>query len=187
VCIFPISSFSLFLTIFQVLQCVFLILHVFQCFLPYFMPYHVSFSFSSFVSYLPYSRSYHDFLIFLICQFSRYIQVPTVCVFHFALFSVFLATCNVLPCDFRIFLVCKFSRHTPYPTVCISHFPRFSVFFGHIPDPKECVYLFTLFSVFLPYCMSYCVHFSFSTFLSVSHHIPGQTVFVSHFPRFSVY
>ena len=29
--------------------------------------------------------------------------------------------------------------------------------------------------------------FPFSTFLSVSRHIPGQTVFVSHFPRFSVF
>ena len=31
------------------------------------------------------------------------------------------------------------------------------------------------------------MHFSFSTFLSVSRHIPGQTVFVSHLSRFSVF
>jgi hypothetical protein len=31
------------------------------------------------------------------------------------------------------------------------------------------------------------VHFSFSRFLSVSSHIPGSTVFVSHFPDVSVF
>ena len=70
VCISNFSRFSLFLAIFQVLQCVFLILHVFPCFSPY-------------------SRSYHDFLIFLVCQFSRHIQGPTVCVSHFPRFSFF--------------------------------------------------------------------------------------------------
>ena len=30
------------------------------------------------------------------------------------------------------------------------------------------------------------MHFSFSTFLSISCHIPGPTVFVSHFPGFSL-
>jgi hypothetical protein len=47
-----ISRFSLFLAIFHVLQCVFFNLHDFQLFSPYFMYYHVSFSFSSFVSFL---------------------------------------------------------------------------------------------------------------------------------------
>jgi hypothetical protein len=32
--------------------------------------------------------------------------------------------------------------------------------------------------------MSYSVHFPFSTFFSVSRHIPGPTVCVSHFSRF---
>ena len=49
---FSYFMFSLFLTIFQVLQCVFLLLHVFQCFSSYFMSYYVSFSFSSFFSFL---------------------------------------------------------------------------------------------------------------------------------------
>ena len=44
--------FLLLLTIFQDLHCVFLILHFFQCFLPYFMYWHMSFSFSSFVTFL---------------------------------------------------------------------------------------------------------------------------------------
>jgi hypothetical protein len=32
----------------------------------------------------------------------------------------------------------------------------------------------------------YSVCVLFLTFLSVSRHIPGQTVFVSHFPRFTI-
>ena len=47
-------------------------------------------------------------------------------------------------------------------TVFVSHFPRFSVFW--------------------PISRSYSVHFSFSTFLSVSLHIPGPTVYISYFP-----
>jgi hypothetical protein len=42
-------------------------------------------------------------------------------------------------------------------------------------------------SVFLPYSSSYSVHSSFFTFFSASRHIPGHTVFVSHFPHFSVF
>ena len=122
-------GFLVFLTIFHVLPCAFLIFLVchFSRHLP--GPTVCLFHFTRFSVFSPYSRSYHDFLSFLACQFSRHIQVPTVCVFHFALFSVFLAICNVLPCEFLIFLICKFSHHTPYPTVCISHFPRFSVGF----------------------------------------------------------
>jgi hypothetical protein len=52
VCISNIYRFSLFLAIFHVVQSVFLISHVFHCFLPYFMSYNVSFSFSSFFSFL---------------------------------------------------------------------------------------------------------------------------------------
>jgi hypothetical protein len=39
-------------------------------------------------------------------------------------------------------------------------------------------------SDFLPYPRTYSVCFSFSTFLSVSRHIPDPTVCVSHFPGF---
>ena len=35
--------------------------------------------------------------------------------------------------------------------------------------------------------MSYSVHFLFSSFLSVSRHIPDPTVCISHFPLFSVF
>ena len=92
VCIFHISGFSIFLTIFQFLQCVFLTLHVFQCFLPCFMSYHVSFSWFSFVSFLIiYQVLQCEFLLFQVGQFFCHIPGPTVCVSHFARFSVFIA------------------------------------------------------------------------------------------------
>jgi len=69
-------SFSLlvsFLAIFQVLQCVFLIFHFFQCFSPYFAFYCVCVSFSTFI------------------QFSRHNTGPTLSISHFSHFWVFLA------------------------------------------------------------------------------------------------
>ena len=50
--------------------------------------------------------------------------------------------------------------------MCLSHFLRIIVFW--------------------PYYSSYSEHFSFSSFVSVSCHIPDQRVFVSLFPRISV-
>ena len=44
---------------------------------------------------------------------------------------------------------------------------------------------FPRFSVFSPCSRSYIVHFSFSTFFTVSRHIPGLTLSFSHFPSFS--
>ena len=46
---------------------------------------------------------------------------------------------------------------------------------------------FPRFSVFSPCSRSYIVHFSFSTFFTVSRHIPGLTLSCSHFPSFSVF
>ena len=52
----------------------------------------------------------------------------------------------------------------------------------------QCVCLiYHVFSVFSPYSRTYGVHYSFLTFFSVFHHIPDQTVFVSHFPCWSVF
>jgi hypothetical protein len=114
VCIFHISGFSIFLTVFQFLKCVFLTLHVFQCFFPYFMSYHVSFSWFSFVSFLIlYQVLQSEFLLFQVGQFSRHIPGPTVCISHFSGFSVFLAIFHVLPCEFISFLICQFSCHIP--------------------------------------------------------------------------
>ena len=46
------SGFSVLISIFQVIHCLWLLFHAFSVFLPYFMSYHVCFSFSSFVSFL---------------------------------------------------------------------------------------------------------------------------------------
>ena len=93
-------------------KCVFLILHNFQCFSPYFMSYHVIFSFSMFFSFLA--------LLLLVLLWT------------FLIFHIFQC----------------FSRHIPGPTVWVSHFP--------------------FWSVFLPYSRSYRVYFSFFTVFNVS-------------------
>ena len=67
----------------------------------------------------------------------------------------------------------------------ISDFPRFSVFLDKF-QVLLCDFLI-FFPGLSPYSRSYSVQFSFSTLFSVSRHIPGHTVFVSHFPRFSVF
>ena len=100
-------------------------------------------------------------------SFSHHISRPTVCVSHFPKLSI--------------------SRHIPGPTVCISHFPTFSVFLSIIQDLQCVSLIFHVFQCYLPYFTSYSVHFSFSTLFSVSLHIPGQTMFESHFSRISFF
>jgi hypothetical protein len=102
--------FFSFLTIIQVLECVFLIFHVFDCFWPYSSSYSVCVSF---------------------CNLLR-----------------FLAIIQVLHCVFLLSMFVTLSRHIPGTTLCVSHFPQFSFF--------------------SPYYRSYSVYFSFSPFLSVS-------------------
>ena len=73
-------------------MCTFIIFHVFQCFSPKSRFYSVYFSF---------------FMFFTV---SRHIPGPTVCVSQFSCFSVFLALFHVLSCEFLILIVCQFSR-----------------------------------------------------------------------------
>jgi hypothetical protein len=182
-----ISRSSLFLVIFHVLQCVFLILHIFQCFLPYFMSYRVNFSISSFVSFLFINQVLQfNFLLFQIGQFSCHIPGLSLCVSHFARFSVFIAIFHVLPCgfsfssfvsflvinkflecEFLIFLVCQFSRHIPGPTVCISLFSGLSVFL-------------VIFQVIQ--CLRLIFHFC-----QFSCHNPGPIVYIFHISHVSVF
>ena len=85
VCISHISRF--FTAIFHVLQCLFLSLHNFQCFSPYFMSYHVSVSFSPFVTFLAINQVLQcEFLFFQVGQFTRHIPGPTVCISYFSHF-----------------------------------------------------------------------------------------------------
>jgi len=181
-------NFSLFLAIFQVLQCV-----------------SQFASFSVFLAIFQVLPS--EFLIFLVCQFFffRHIQCPAMCVSHFPCWSVFLpysmsykvnfqfslfvsflAIFHVLQCGFLIFTFffqCFWPFSRSY-SVCVSFstfvsflatiqvlngvYFLFHVFtvFCHIPGPTVGVSHFALFQCFLPYFMSYHVTFSFSSSVS---------------------
>ena len=104
------------------------------------------------------------FLIFRDFQFAHHIPVPTVCIFHFSRFSVFLA----------IFQVIQW--------LCLI----LHVFHCFSPNPGPTVFLiFHVFHSFSPYSMSYNVCFSICTIFSFSHHISCTTMWVSHFPHLS--
>jgi len=68
----------------------------------------------------------------------------------------------------------------------VSHFPRFSVFLPYSMSYNVLLSFFMFFSS-LAIIQVYCVYFSFFMSLSVSSHIQGPTVCVSHFARFSVF
>ena len=68
----------------------------------------------------------------------------------------------------------------------ISNFSHFNLFSSYSRLYSICVSFSTFFS-FPPYSWSYKVYFSFFTFFTVSRHIPGHTVFVSHFLCSSVF
>jgi hypothetical protein len=80
-------------------KCVFLILHNFQCFSPYFMSYHVIFSFSMFFSFLALLLLVllWTFLIFHIFQCSSTYSRSYRGSFSFSFLVSFLAIFKVLP------------------------------------------------------------------------------------------
>ena len=100
---FSLCTFFTVSRIFQLLQCVCLLFHVFQFsrHIPG-APLCVS-HFTCFSGFSPYSRSYHDFLMFLLCQFSRHIQGHYIVCFSFSKFFKFLAIFQVLQWAFLIF------------------------------------------------------------------------------------
>ena len=135
----------------QVLQCEFLIFYVFHCFLPY-------------------SRNLVCVSHFAHLDFSvsRHISHSNVCVSHFPLFSVFLpySMFYILQFSFSKFL--SFSCHIVSPTVCVC--VSFSTLFRvshHIPAPIVWVSHFFRFPCFSLYSRSYNVHFSFFTLFQV--------------------
>ena len=158
----------MFLAIFQVLQCVFLIFQKFQCFSPCSRSHSVCMSFSTIFSvschilvpaswfslfpswsvFLTYSRSYIvHFSFFMLFAVSYHIPGPTVCVcLIFHVFFSFLAIIQVLLFEFVIFLVGQFYRHIPGPTVCIFHFYLFQCFSPFSRSYSVCVYFSTFFS-----------------------------------------
>jgi hypothetical protein len=109
VCASHFPRFFSFVAIFQVLQCAFFIFHFFTVSRSFTGPTGCVSHFARFFQcFSPYSRSYHDFLIFL--------------------FASFLDIFKVLQCVFLIFHVFQFSGHITGPNVFISHFSRYSVF-----------------------------------------------------------
>ena len=168
-----------FLAIFQVLQCAFLIFHVFQwfrhfassqvdvshfpwfsVFLPYSMSYSGHFSFSTFFSFSRHSSRPKGFISHdPHFQLSWPIAGPTVCISHFSCFSIFVVIFHYLTSVSLIFREFQFFCHIPCPTVDISKFYNFFSFSRHISRPKVCISHFPWFSVFSPYFRSYSVHF----------------------------
>ena len=144
-----ISHFSLFLTTIQIIQFVF----VFYTFFIFHVSRHISL--------LP-----CEFLIFLICQFSCHIPVPTVGNFHFSRFLVFLAIFQVLQFAFWYFLIfhCFSSQSRSY-SECFS----FCMFFKFFAKFRVLIWVFLIFQVFhcfSPQSRSYSVCFSFYRFFS---------------------
>ena len=199
------STFFRFLTLFQVLECTFFIFDIFDSFSQYFRSCNVFFSFSTFFCvsrHIPIPTMWVSH--FLLSVFSLYVMSYTV-LYHFLRFSVFLAIFQDLPCEILIFIFCQFSRHIPGPTVCVSHFPGFLTFLAICQVLEFTFIIFHVFLCFSPYSRSYHVSFSissfvsfltilqvlrcvsFSTFPPFSSHIPGPTMWISHFPRFSVF
>jgi hypothetical protein len=134
--------FFSFLAIFQVLECSFLIIYIFQCILSYshlcllshtfqiccHTPGHILFV-SHFTCFFQYIVTFHVLqclcLLFQTFQFSRNIPGPRVCISHFLPFSIFLAISQVRQCLCLLFHTFQFCCQTLGPTVCFSHFPRF--------------------------------------------------------------
>ena len=118
----------MFLAIFRIILCVFLISHVFYCFSQFSTSYSVCFSFSMNFSFLAILQIIeYTFLISYSFIVSRHSPGQIVFVSCFTFFSVF-ALYLVLQCAFLVSHVFSVSNHIPGPTVCVSLFPWFSVF-----------------------------------------------------------
>ena len=184
-------SFSLIfslLDIFTVLQCAFLIFHVFSDFV-IFQSSSGCFSFSMIFSFIAIFHvlqwTFINFPPFF--SFPHHISCPKGCISHFPWFSVFSPNSRSYSVHFSFSTFFSVSRHNAGPTVYFSHFSRFSVLLAifHIIQCAFLIFhLFTRFSGFLPYSMSYNVNFLFFTSFSVSRHNPGPTVCIPHFLMF---
>ena len=78
-----------------------------------------------------------EFLIFLLCQFSRHIPDPKIRVSHFPFWSVFTPYSRSYIVHFSFSTFLSVSRHIPGQIVFVSHFPCFPVF-CNIPGPTMC-------------------------------------------------
>ena len=101
----------------------------------------------------------------------------------FFLLISFLAI--LLQCAFIFFNFFSVSHHIPGPTFCVSHYPRFS-FFSPFPTSYTGHFSFSRFFIgFTIFQVKQCLCTIFDVF-QFSRHIPGPTVYISPFSRFSV-
>ena len=124
------------------------------------------------------------FLIFLVCQFSRHIPVPTGCIsnfprfsmcltfsmsysvcFSFAHFSMFLTIFQVLPWFSHFPRLSFFLTYARSYSVCFS-FSTFFIFLAILQVLMCICVIFHVFRCLLPYSRSYSVCVSFSTIFS---------------------
>ena len=126
------------------------------------------------------------FLFFRVFTVSSHIRGPTVCVSHIAVFSVFLATFQILSVCFSFSTSLRVSHDIPSPTVFRSPFPRLSLFSRYSIFLQCGCLIFPIFD-FLGIYRSYCVHISFFMFFTVTCHVPGPTMWVSRFSHWSLF
>ena len=107
-----------FLTIFQVLECAIFIFHFFQCFLPYSRSCSVLSHFPRFhFSHQNTGTTVYISQYFMYSTVSLQISGPTECASHITHFSVIFAIIHVLACEFLIFLDSQISHHISGPTL----------------------------------------------------------------------
>ena len=126
-----VSNFPIFFSfhaIIQVLQCTFLIFHVFLCFLTYSRSYSDLFSFSNFFSVSRHIQG-HRVFVSNFPIFSVFTPGHTVYISHFLRFSLFLNMFQVLQWAFLIFHV--FSVFSPNSRSYSMHY-SFSTIFIHL-------------------------------------------------------
>ena len=149
VCVSHYSRFSVFLAIFQVLQCAIFIFQFFHfsCHIPGHSVFCLIFHVFLFSRWNPGTTVWIS-QYFTYSTVSCHISGTTVWDSLIAHFSVIFAIIHVLACDFLIFLICQFFCHFPGPTMWVSHFlcwgvlSAYSRFYsGH--------FHFSIFSVFL--------------------------------------
>jgi len=156
----PFPRFSVFLAIFQVLQCAYLLFHVVQCFSPCFRSWSFCFLFSTFLNVSTRITSQTVFMSHNPCVcfwFSRFCSVschyqgPIMGISHFPCFSVLLAIFRVLQCafSFSTFYSVLFCFFSWFYFLFVFLFLFLFFFFCHFSGPTVCISHFPGFSVFL--------------------------------------
>ena len=166
---FSFSTFSVFLAIFQVIQCLCIIIHVFQfsCHIP--GPTVLISHFASFWVFLALFHVLQCVFLFSMNSVFSLNPGPNYCISHFSRFPVFLSIFHVLQCAFLISQI--FECLLPYSRSYSVHFsfPPFSMFFAilhviqwfclifhvfqifrHNIGPPLCISLFQVFECFSP-------------------------------------